>query len=44
MQTFSGGSTLDGAPYHGDSQGAYAAIATDDEAIVLRIRAGADTK
>jgi len=44
VQEFSGGSTLDGAPYHGDTQGPYVAIATDDEAIVVRIRAGAGDK
>ena len=30
------GSTLDGAPYHGDSDGLYAALAMDHVAIVIR--------
>ena len=31
------GSTLDGSPYHGGSDGAYAALATDQDICILRI-------
>ena len=34
----SGGACLDGQPYHGDSNGVYAALATDLMAIVVRMR------
>lgn len=32
-----GGSTLDGAPYHGDSDGIHAALALDSVAVVIRV-------
>jgi hypothetical protein len=36
---YTGGSNLDGAPYHGDSEGEHAVIVHDDSAIVVRITA-----
>jgi hypothetical protein len=31
------GSTLDAAPYHGGTDGNYAALALDDEALLLKV-------